>query len=144
MQFVAWLAIRETISPTVVLSVQEVMGGPLLVPGHCGSNTTELTRAPGPAGRHGCAGVTVRGYERGDAKLTQTQDLGTFSPAVQPGRRYLLRLSCTADVPTQLSLYYRANLGEWQNGRPVPSWNPPETSLPRHGQPLRFPKAQPA
>ncbi len=84
----------------------------------------------------------MRGHESSNAKLTQTQDLGACSPAVQPCRRYSLRLSYTADVPTKLSVYCRANFGECQFGTSGPL---PGTLRGLHsrgvGKPLRFPKA---
>ena len=78
-----------------------------------GSNTADFNKVPGIAGGT-AAEVTVRRHETGDAKLTQKQDLGACSPAVQPGHSYSLRLSYTADVRTQLSVYYRDSFGEWQ------------------------------
>lgn len=66
-------------------------------------------------GHHGdnAALLEVDGYVDGEAKLAQSQDLGTCAPRVSADKTYELRASYTSTAPTQFSVSYRLERGIW-------------------------------
>ena len=72
----------------------------------------------------------MRGHESSNAKLTQTQDLGACSPAVQPCRRYSLRLSSTRMCQPSSVFTTGPILVNVRSGHRVPFLEPSEVVIP--------------
>lgn len=81
--------------------------------GGYGNNQVAWAKAaPGHTGAT-AQGLTVSGYQDGDAKLLPTFDLGECAPSVVPGRSYDLSTWFTSTGLTQFALYYRNSEDHW-------------------------------
>ena len=149
-EFLTWLADQQAQGKLVVLTVGDVIGGPVAppVPGpaptravvnpdleaaqdgvpSCWMRASYGNNKPGfslvPRENGVAERLVMRDYVDGEAKLLPTEDLGTCSIAVSPGQTYTIAAWYTSTVPTSFVVQYRLSRGRWVFGALSPKFQP--------------------
>jgi peptidoglycan/xylan/chitin deacetylase (PgdA/CDA1 family) len=151
-KFIPWLVDQQDQGRIVVRPVGDVIGGPVAPPVSGPPPTTTVVNADMEATQDGvpscwmpasfghnspvfdlvpwsrsgrtASRLVMHNYVDGDAKLMQTEDLGTCALAVTPGTIYTLQAWYTSTVPTSFTVQYRLARGTWVYGTASPKFNP--------------------
>jgi peptidoglycan/xylan/chitin deacetylase (PgdA/CDA1 family) len=143
-QFITWLADEQAAGRIIVRPVGDVIGGPVQppvpgpppttvvvnpdleatqdgvpscwMPAGYGRNNPTFDLVPWSRSGRVASRLIMRDYIDGDAKLLQTEDLGTCAIAVVPGATYTAEAWYISTVPTAFSIQYRTARGHWVFG----------------------------